>query len=110
MQKLEVSELAWVVLSLGALDFVTIPDSAAEAAMRMLARGEAGEGSERIVQGESGVAGLAGLLAAAGDTSARAELALDAYAKVLLIGTEGATDPPFYERIVGVPPGQVAAG
>jgi diaminopropionate ammonia-lyase len=56
--------------------------------MRLLA--EAG-----VVSGESGAAGLGGLLAA------REALALPADARVLLVSTEGATDPAAYERIVG---------
>lgn len=97
----EVSELAWAVLERGATDFVTVPDAAAENAMRLLAKG--GCGDAPFVQGESGVAGLAGLLAAAGNPAARDGLGLGADAKVLLIGTEGATDPELFERIVGMP-------
>ncbi|MCK6474691.1 MAG: diaminopropionate ammonia-lyase [Planctomycetes bacterium] len=97
----EVSELAWAVLERGASDFVTVADAAAEQAMRQLAQGACSDAP--FVQGESGVAGLAGLLAAAEVPAARAALGLGADAKVLLIGTEGATDPELFERIVGMP-------
>lgn len=103
----EVSELAWAVLERGAADFVTVPDAAAENAMRLLAKGECGD--VPFVQGESGVAGLAGLLAAAEDPAARVAMGLGAGAKVLLIGTEGATDPDLFERTVGIPAQRVGS-
>ena len=62
--------------------------------MRLLAAGG-------MVGGESGVAGLAGLLVAAADGAMRAALGLDAASRVLLFGTEGATDPALYEELVG---------
>ena len=54
-----------------------------------------------VVGGESGVAGLAGLRIAATDRAMRAALGLDASSRVLLFGTEGATDPALYEELVG---------
>ncbi len=51
--------------------------------------------------GESGVAGLAGLLLAARDPVARATLGLTADSRVLLFGTECATDPELYVQLVG---------
>ena len=99
----EVSALAWSILAPGATAFMTIPDAAAEEAMRLLA-GLA----PPIVGGESGVAGLAGLLRVAARPDWRAAIGLDAAARVLLIGSEGATDPESYRRIVGQPPGSVA--
>ena len=70
---------------------VAIADSYVEDAMRALA-------ACGIVSGETGAAALAGLEAmmAAGN-----ELELDASSEVLVISTEGATDPQAYERIVG---------
>ena len=90
----EPSELAWALLSPGADAFMDIPDGRAADTMRRLA--ELG-----IAAGESGVAGLAGLMAAAADPAARALLQLDATSRVLCIGTEGATDPAIYREIVG---------
>ncbi len=90
----EPSELAWALLSPGADAFMDIPDGRAADTMRRLA--ELG-----IAAGESGVAGLAGLMAAAADPAARAMLQLDATSRVLCIGTEGATDPAIYREIVG---------
>ena len=91
----EPSALAWSILDPGADAFMAIPDAAAAAAMRRLAR-------DGIVGGESGVAGLAGLLVAAVDPSMRRALGLDAASRVLVIGTEGDTDPEVYRAIVGL--------
>ena len=95
----EVSLLAWKILQPGADAFMTISDEAAAEAMRILA--DAQFGDEPVVAGESAVAGLAGLILAAGDPSSRAKLALGPDSVVLLFGTEGATDPEVYQRIVG---------
>jgi diaminopropionate ammonia-lyase len=89
----EPSLLAWQELERAAMAFMAIPDAAAVAAMRRL--GELG-----IVAGESGVAGLAGLMLAAEDVAARATLGLDAASRVLVFGTEGATDPGLYGRLM----------
>lgn len=101
----EVSHLAWKILEHGAGYFMTIPDAAAEAAMRTLAEGAAGD--PPIVAGESGAAGLAGALATAQDTKARERLELGPESRLLVIGTEGATDPESYSRIVGRSPESV---
>ncbi|WP_448187435.1 diaminopropionate ammonia-lyase [Azospirillum sp. sgz301742] len=102
----EPSLLAWVLLERGADDFMTIDDSAAVATMRLLAEGSAGD--RPLVAGESGVAGLAALLCAAGDPQARAALGLAPDARVLVFGTEGATDPAVYEDLVGRRPEAVS--
>jgi diaminopropionate ammonia-lyase len=104
----EVSPLAWEILGRGADAFLTIPDDAAADTMRLLADGAGGDAP--IVAGESAVAGLAGLLCALPDAAARAALELDAASRVLVIGSEGATDPALYAQIVGRTPGQVAGG
>ena len=84
-----VSIVAWPTLSAGVDVFVAVDDDTAELAMRDLA----GIG---VVAGETGAAALAGLRAvvAAGipDVLGR---------RVLVLCTEGATDPAAYERIVG---------
>lgn len=95
----EVSSLAWSFLERGADAAMTIADEAAAEAMRVLADGSMGGGA--IVAGESGAAGLAGLSALARDQAARDRIELGADARVLLFGTEGATDSEIYERIVG---------
>ena len=101
----EVSLAAWEVLAPGADDFLAIPDEAALDTMRLLAQGTGGDAP--LAGGESGVAGLAGLLSACADGTLRKKLALDPASRVLAIGSEGATDPELYARIVGRTPEQV---
>ncbi|MCB1760740.1 MAG: diaminopropionate ammonia-lyase [Gammaproteobacteria bacterium] len=95
----EVSLLAWSILRTGADAAMTVEDPLALAAMRLLAK--APHGDRPLVGGESGVAGLAGLLAVAGDQQARASIGLDHGSRVLLFGTEGDTDAENYNRLVG---------
>lgn len=95
----EVSPLAWRILERGADAFMTVPDSAALDCVVLLADGV--DGDRPVVAGESAVGGLAGLLAAAMDPRARRDLGLGAASRVLLIGSEGDTDPELYRRIVG---------
>jgi len=95
----EVSELAWEVLRAGADAALAIGDDWALAAVRALAAPRAGD--PVIVAGETGGAGLAALLALQDRADLRAELGLDGAARVLLLGSEGDTDPELYRRIVG---------
>jgi diaminopropionate ammonia-lyase len=95
----EVSRVAWPILETGVEFFMTIQDQAAIECMRLLRRGDLGDAS--ITAGESGVAGLAGLLAATKYPGAQllTHLRLNASSTVLLIGTEGDTDPDIYESL-----------
>lgn len=72
--------------------------------MRRLAEG-VGE-DPPLVAGESGAAGVAGLLAAR-ESALREALGLGPESRVLVVGTEGATDPDTYRRIVGRGPEEV---
>jgi diaminopropionate ammonia-lyase len=92
----EPSLLAWQELERGAFAFMAVPDDSAVDCMRLLARRR-----PKLVAGESAVAGLAALLLAARDPLTRAMHGLDAESRVLLFGTEGATDPETYARLVG---------
>jgi diaminopropionate ammonia-lyase len=76
--------------------FVAIGDEDAKAAMRAFA-------DIGIVAGETGAAGLAGVEAVMHDEAARQATPLGPDSTVLLICTEGATDPVAYEQIVGRP-------
>ncbi|MGH8779491.1 diaminopropionate ammonia-lyase [Paraburkholderia sp.] len=95
------SPLAWRFLAESVDAFMTVTDDEAVHAMRVVADGSARD--VPIVGGESGVAGLAGLLALARDTdtASRERVALDASSRVLLINTEGATAPSVYCELVG---------
>lgn len=95
----EISPVAWEVIRPGANAFMTLPDEAAVRAMRALARGIGGD--RPVVGGEAGVGGLAGLITAAADRTAREALDLRRDARVLIFGSEGDTDPALYEKLVG---------
>lgn len=90
------SLIAWPVLERGVDVFIAVDDELAREAMRLLAR-------DGIVSGESGAAGLAGLL------DRREQLGLRPDQVVLTISTEGATDPVGYAEIVGREPAAVTA-
>ena len=95
----EVSAPAWEIVSRGADDFVAIPDELVAPAMRRAASGE--NGDPALTAGECAAAGWAVLLAAAARPELFRGLALGRESRVLLIGTEGATDPEIYRRIIG---------
>ena len=92
----EPSLLAWQELSRSAWGFMALPDASAVDCMRLLAARQ-----PPVVAGESAVAGLAALLLAAREPFARAALGLDETSRILLFGTEGATDPPLYAKLIG---------
>ncbi len=94
----EPSALAWDILSEEAHDFLTVPESFVGPAMRLLARPLGGD--PKIEAGESAVAGLAALAAAARSGRWRRALGLDETARVLVIGSEGATDPEAYAAVM----------
>ncbi len=99
------SPLALRVLYRVADAFMTVEDQEAVAAMNRLASPVAGDPA--IVAGESGCAGLAGVLAALRDPATRSALKLDATSRIWVINTEGATDTGRYAELVGLTPAQV---
>ncbi|QEI08065.1 diaminopropionate ammonia-lyase [Pigmentiphaga aceris] len=103
----EPSPIAWRVLSRVAEGFMTVDEADAIAVMNRLAR-PAGD-DPTIVAGESGGVGLAGLIRAVASPDAKEQLGLDATSRVLVINTEGATDPARYTELVGLRPDQVLA-
>ena len=82
----------------GGIDlYLAVPDSLIAEATRVLA----GDG---IVAGECGAAGLAAMIALSDDpelAEARGMLGLGETSRMLLICTEGATDPEAYRRLTG---------
>jgi len=91
------SLVAWPFLRAGLDAVVAVADERARQAMRDLA-------AAGIVAGETGAASLAGLAEATGGREAgrlRRALGLGPESRVLLLCTEGATDPDAYRRIVG---------
>ena len=75
---------------------MSVPDESAVDCMSLLARR-----NPKVVAGESAVAGLAALLLAGADPLSRAMLGLEEGSRVLVYGTEGATDPDLYARLTG---------
>ncbi len=61
---------------------------------------EAEQAYQEIIAGESAVAGLAALIGAKQSRHFSRMLDLNAGSKVLVIGTEGNTDPKWYESII----------
>ena len=98
----EVSPVAWPVLRQAVDDVVTISDEVAVDTMRALADGRFGDAP--LVSGESGCAPVAALLALAPHADLLAALGLDAASVVLTIGSEGATAPEIWTRVVGRSP------
>lgn len=86
------SRVAWPLVSQGIDCYLAVSDEQAREAMRVLA-------AAGVVSGETGAAGVAGVLELLERGHERLEQAV-----VLVLSTEGATDPVAYERIVGVAP------
>ncbi len=97
----EASPIAWDILKNHAAVFCSCEDSVSAAGMRRLSAPIAGD--PRIVSGESGAVGM-GLIDLLCRSDAYADLrdtlGLDAASQVLLISTEGDTDPERYRAIV----------
>jgi diaminopropionate ammonia-lyase len=102
----EPSLVAWRVLSRAADGFMTVDEEDAVAIMKRLARPRGNDPA--IVAGESGGAGLAGLIRAAADPKIRVALNLNEASRAFIINTEGATDPERYAELVGTRPDAVA--
>jgi len=94
----EPSLVAWRILSRVADAFMTVEDEDAVAVMNRLAKPSGND--PVVVAGESGGAGLAGLIRAAAVPSIRTKLGLDAASRVFVVNTEGATDPARYAELV----------
>jgi len=93
--------LAWKILYSYADVFVTCSDSVAIKGMRILANPLAGDG--KVVSGESGAVTTGLLACLVGDARYRetAEaLKITQESKILLVSTEGDTDPDMYQKIV----------
>lgn len=95
----EVSPAAWEIVHGAAHSSVALDDRYALEAVRAFAAPVAGDPT--VVSGETGAAGLAALLAAREQSALGELLELDASSRVLLIGSEGDTDPEIYRRITG---------
>lgn len=94
----EPSPIAWAILQNLPCAYLSCADEVTRRGMRLLSRPLTGD--RPIVSGESGAVGAGALWEAAGDETARKALGLDASARVLLISTEGDTDPVNYQRVM----------
>ena len=103
----EVSPVAWEILAAGTEYFATLGDAFALEGMRVFANPAGGDPA--IVSGETGASGLGLLLAVQSDRALREQLGLGLDARVLLIGSEGDTDPVIYHEVVGRRAEEVAA-
>lgn len=94
----EPSLVAWRVLSRVADGFMTIEEEDAVGVMNRLAHPSGNDPA--IIAGESGGAGLAGLIRAMADRDIATKLDLGASSRIFVINTEGATDPERYAQLV----------
>ena len=90
----ELSADSWAILGSGAFAFITVHDNPALSMLRRLSRhGE-------LTIGETGIAALAGFKAAVGDPNVRQRLHLDQSSRVILIASEGITDPLVLDKLL----------
>jgi len=87
------SPIAWPSVAAGFDRFLAIGDDDALAGMRTLA-------AHGVVSGETGASGLGALLGLASE-GRLADIGVGPDDVVLVVSTEGATDPAFYEHAVG---------
>ncbi|HWQ33405.1 MAG TPA: diaminopropionate ammonia-lyase [Blastocatellia bacterium] len=98
----EGSSIALPVITAAADAFIAIDDEWCAAAMRMLAHPAGSDPA--IAAGASGACGLASLLALLRDETLaplREAARINAQSRVLVIATEGVTDPDLFQRIAG---------
>ena len=94
----EVSLIGWDILKNNTNDFITISDDNVRSAMRLMAKGVCEDPS--IEAGESAVAGIAMLMELENLKKIKSKLNIDESSRILLFGTEGATDQNMYDQIV----------
>ena len=94
----EPSLIAWNILKAGTDHFMTITDESVPELMRQLAQGI--EDDPSIEAGECSVSGLAALIQAKSNAHIAEQLNLNKNSRILLFGTEGATDADIYKEII----------
>ncbi|MEK6334743.1 MAG: diaminopropionate ammonia-lyase [Acidobacteriota bacterium] len=97
----EPSAIAWPVIASSVDAFVSIEDDWVRRAMKFLAHPS--HDDPVVTAGASGACGLATLLAILQDSQLRQlceESGIGPKSRVLVVNTEGATDPELYERIM----------
>lgn len=97
----EPSLVAWGVLRDYADGYLSCPDAVAAKGMRIL--GNPLQGDPQVISGESGAVGMGVLSLLTSSPEYKdlaAQLKLDAHSKILIISTEGDTDPENYRSVV----------
>lgn len=102
----EVSPVAWEILAAGTNDFCVLADHYALDGMKAFANPLVGD--RAIVSGETGAAGLGLLMAAKQSPEVWRALGFGQHARVLILGSEGDTDPAIYQKVVGRTAAEVA--
>jgi diaminopropionate ammonia-lyase len=100
-----VSPAAWPAIQSTVDAFVSIDDAYTEDAMRRLATPF--DGDPRVIAGASGACGLGALLAVLTSDRlqpVRAAAQIDASTRVMIVNTEGNTDPEHTRRVLGSVP------
>jgi diaminopropionate ammonia-lyase len=95
----EVSELAWPILRHGTSHVLTVSDEGVKPMMRFLAESK-GE-RPNIVGGECSASGLITLKTMVDNPELAQSANINEHSVILMIGTEGATDPELYKEIIG---------
>lgn len=104
----EVSPVAWEILSEGVDNFATLADRYALEGMTVFAYPE-DDKDPAIVSGETGTTGLGLLMATQQTPAIRQALKLDKHSRVLILGSEGDTDPEIYQAVVGQNAAQIVS-
>jgi diaminopropionate ammonia-lyase len=89
---------AWPVLRDLAFAFMAVPDDAALLALGMMAQGACG--GEPLEIGETGIAAVAGALAAAASDDLRKQFDLTPSSRILSLACEGVTDRGEFDRLI----------
>ncbi len=95
----EVSELAWPILRYGASHVITVGDEGVKEMMRYLAKSEGNR--PNIEGGECSASGLITLKTFVDNPELAESANINENSVILMLGTEGATDPELYKEIVG---------
>ena len=91
------TEDAWAILQGGAFGFLTIGEDVALQTLRKF------DTETSIAIGETGITAVAGFIAAADNVNVRNQLELDDSSQVILVASEGITDPGVLKQLIGKP-------
>ena len=96
----EVSQLAWSVIQKTTSHVITFGDESVAPMMRQLAMPNDQTSRGAIEGGECSTAGLIGLLAICSDSTLAETIEINKQSRILVFGTEGATDKALYNSII----------